>query len=187
MLSYKNIVLRPICAEDIDDYIRWITVETEWRNWDAPWREIDPDSFIQKRRDALNETTNTPTKLEIETNLGEHIGWLNSSCSDDNMRRRTIGIGIPSTSQRGKGYGKNALVLFMAYLFEQLPEDMLYIHTWPGNFPMIALAVKVGFAEVERIKDCHMVRGQKYNALTFSITKMDFFARHSSVRESAGY
>lgn len=46
MLKYKNITLRPICAEDIADYVHWITVETEWRNWDAPWRIIDPKSLV---------------------------------------------------------------------------------------------------------------------------------------------
>jgi len=69
----------------------------------------------------------------------------------------------------------------MAYLFENFPEDILYMHTWSGNFPMVALATKVGFTESERVKNHHVVNGAKYDALTFSITKKDFYARHSTL------
>ena len=39
-LKYKNIILRDMEENDLDDYIRWNTTETEWQDWDAPW-EID--------------------------------------------------------------------------------------------------------------------------------------------------
>ena len=36
-IEYKNIVLRDEVIADIEDDIRWNTVETEWSLWDAPW------------------------------------------------------------------------------------------------------------------------------------------------------
>lgn len=36
-LSDGVVVLRDFIEADIEDYVRWETVETEWKLWDAPW------------------------------------------------------------------------------------------------------------------------------------------------------
>ena len=38
-IEFENIVLRDMIESDIEDYVRWFTVEREWENWDAPWRK----------------------------------------------------------------------------------------------------------------------------------------------------
>ncbi len=38
-IPYKNIILRDMVVADIEDEIRWNTVETEWALWDAPWED----------------------------------------------------------------------------------------------------------------------------------------------------
>ena len=43
----------------------------------------------------------------------------------------------------------------------------MYVQTWSGNLPMIALAEKLGFRQVCRKKGIRTVRGRKYDALTF--------------------
>ena len=40
---------------------------------------------------------------------------------------------------------------------------------------MIALAEKLGFKEVRRLKDLREVNGEKYDGLTFAITKTEFY------------
>ena len=41
-IKYKDIILRDMTEADIEDDIRWNTVETDWANWDAPWKSL-PD------------------------------------------------------------------------------------------------------------------------------------------------
>ena len=65
----------------------------------------------------------------------------------------------------------------MRDLFET--REVLYTQTWSGNLSMIALAEKVGFTEVGRIKDLREVRGEKYDALTFAMTKDEFLKNPS--------
>ena len=36
-IKYKNIILRDYRESDIDDEVRWNTVETAWALWDGPW------------------------------------------------------------------------------------------------------------------------------------------------------
>jgi len=176
-----NIILRYIKESDIDDYIRWTTTETEWNDWDAPWEEDDDDEFVQRQKELLKREPHVYSKLEIDADTGRHIGWV--SCYDiefENEEATAVGIDIPAIKDRGKGYGKNALTLYMAHLFKE--EDTLYVQTWSGNTPMLHLANQIGFTEVKRIKDLREVKGKKYDALTFAITKTDFFDKFPNLK-----
>lgn len=56
-------------------------------------------------------------KLEIETSTGEHIGWVSSYYIDVEKTKLAVGIDIPEVAHSGRGYGRNALALFLSYLF----------------------------------------------------------------------
>jgi len=173
ILKNDKVTLRHIKAEDIANYIHWTTDETEFMNWDAPWEWVedpDPTDFIEWQKKLVEDPTDY--KLEIETPDGVHIGWVNSYNVDDDEAKLAIGINIPSLSARKKGYAYAALTLFMEHLFKT--RDILYTQTWAGNVRMIALAEKLGFKEVRRLKDLRIVDGKYYDGLTFAITKMEF-------------
>jgi len=192
VLKNENIVLRYIEESDIEDYIRWVTVETEWRDWDSPWewtryRDLNAynDGFIKQQRFAVERPPKFIYRdLEIDTITGRHIGWVKSYYIDGDREKTAVGIVIPYISDRGKGYGESALTLYMAYLFNaknaltDTYTETLYAETWSGNAAMIRLAEKIGFAEVERKIERHEVRGQRYDALTFSISKEYFFEKY---------
>ena len=36
-INYKDIVLRDYRESDIEDEVRWNTLDTAWGDWDAPW------------------------------------------------------------------------------------------------------------------------------------------------------
>lgn len=180
-MKNDSIILRYIKDSDIEDYIRWTTVETEWCNWDAPWEEgNDWDDFVGKQREAVNKTPLAFGKLEIEDISGRHIGWVSSYYIGGDKTKTAVGIDLPSIIDRGKGYGENALSLFMAYLFNS--KSVLYTQTWSGNTAMLRLADKIGFIEIERIKDLREVRGGVYDALTFSTSRDGFFQKYPHLR-----
>jgi RimJ/RimL family protein N-acetyltransferase len=179
-MQNENIKLRYIKPSDIEDYKRWATIDTEWQDWDAPWEDDDDGNFVERQIEALTITPKVFYKLEIDTIDGRHIGWVSSYKLSDS-EQRAVGIDIPSVQDRGKGYGENALALFMAYLFNDREE--LYTETWSGNIPMIRLAEKIGFLEVDRVKDFREVRGQKYDGLTFKISKENFYMKYPNLRE----
>jgi len=177
-----NIILRYIKHDDIDNYIKWATIETEWSEWDAPWEDDDGDDFVERQRTALSKTPGIFTKLEIELYTGHHIGWVSTYIIDNNNDKRAVGIDIPPIDARGKGYGESALTLFMAYLFSIENKEFLYTQTWSGNLSMLRLAEKIGFIEIERIHNIREVRGDLYDALTFLISKESFFKNYPDLR-----
>lgn len=46
----ENIVLRDMNESDIEDYVRWFTLEREWENWDAPWEKEETDEETEREK-----------------------------------------------------------------------------------------------------------------------------------------
>lgn len=75
-LSDGVVILRDFIEADIEDYVRWETVETEWKLWDAPWEH---EGKTDEERVAA---------------LEEDVAWMRAharevaSLRDDAPRRR---------------------------------------------------------------------------------------------------
>jgi len=180
-IKNKDITLRNIIEDDIEDYIRWTTTETEWGEWDAPWEDNDSNDFVERQRLAIKDIPQFYSKLEIDDSSGQHIGWVSSYNIDDSKEKIAVGIDIPPVGLRCKGYGESALSLFIAYLLNHRGINIVYTQTWSGNTPMLRLADKIGFVEIKRILNLREVRGRLFDALTFSISRDDFFNRYPAL------
>lgn len=176
-LRENRVILRDIREEDISDYIRWYTVDTEWTNWDAPWEPITSVNLDEMTAALRNRISHAPLprrRLEIGLNSGEHAGWVSSYHIHGDPEKLAVGIDIPSPGLRGQGIGGLALGCWMRYLFEAHGCSRLYTQTWSGNVRMIKLADKLGFHEVDRTIGIREVRGNMYDALTFEISRDRF-------------
>ena len=191
-IEYKDIILRDMEEADIEDDIRWYTVETDWSNWDAPWEPLpdisDTDSYRKKELLKLAEPKEKIRwGFEIETAKGEHIGTVNSYMINENFEWisvkdikpgdkacRTVGISICESSFCEKGFGTKALAAFINYYLEN-GEDEIYCQTWSGNIRMIKCAEKLGFEVCCRKIDYREVKGKKYDGLTFRLDNKKFY------------
>ncbi|MCE5235349.1 MAG: GNAT family protein [Clostridiaceae bacterium] len=175
--------LREFRASDVEDYVRWFTVDTEWCEWDAPWEKDDesPEAareywgkYCERHRDDAPDALRS--RFEIEDACGNHIGWVSAYTIDTFLehfdteeKMLAIGIDIPEQGLRHKGCGTEALRLYMEYL-AQKGVSTVYTQTWSGNARMIRVAEKLGFTECNRIRGVREVNGKKYDALTFRKT-----------------
>ena len=93
-----------------------------------------------------------------------------------------VGIDIPDSKARGKGYGAQALCMFIKYLLDKGIDD-IYTQTWSGNERMIHIAEKIGFEEYRRKKEFRLVRGKKYDGLTFRLNmeKFNYFIKGNMI------
>lgn len=191
-IVYKDIILRDYQETDIEDDIRWMTTETEWHNWDAPWeaeealRKFNPETFYEK---AMIKLKRPKTKadfrwaFEIDTKSGVHIGGVNSYFNDENYRWKprneggclyTLGIGICESAYWSKGYGTQAFAAFIKYHFTKGVTDV-YTETWSGNYPMLALAGKLGFEECHRETGFRVAHGQPVDGIVFKLNNDRFW------------
>lgn len=194
----QNVLLRDFVKEDIEDRIRWETIDTEWLEWDAPW-EMEEESFNPEGyRSLMNKRLSTKQdphrfrygfQICINDETKKHIGWINAYHIDDNYcytngdGKLTIGIGIPDLSLRRRGYATEAWALYIKYALHNGTQD-IYTQTWSGNIRVIGLMRKLGFEECRREEDFRMVREILYDGLTFKLNIMkyeEFIEKYSMI------
>lgn len=185
-IKYQNVVLRDMRESDIEDEIRWRTVETAWGDWDAPWEEMTP---VDREKELEWINTRKPDHrlcLEIDTANGVHIGAVSAYCISENFdwfklsgeeERQSlnwaVGIDINESAYWSGGWGTQALAAWVRYHLEEGYEN-LYTQTWSGNVRMVGLAKKLGFVECNRVHGNRQVRGGTYDGLTFRLDREAF-------------
>ena len=201
-IKYKNVILRDMRESDIEDEIRWNTVETQWALWDGPWEmekelaHFNPEEHRKKELEWLAKPKpDHRLSLEIETADGVHIGCVSTYCIDEDFQwaqlsgeeerksvRWAVGIDIHEPAYWSSGWGTQALT---AYLFYHIAEGYtdLYTQTWSGNLRMIGLAEKLGFRECCRKVGLRQVRGETYDGLTF---RLDLEAFETYLAQAGG-
>lgn len=187
-IHYKNIVLRDYRESDIEDDIRWNTVETQWALWDAPWEteeelaSFDPVRFREEEQEELKKPfRGFRWSLELDTAEGVHIGGVNAYLVDEDFcwvresdlkpgqrSFAALGIEVNESDYWGKGFGTQALAAYIHYFLDNGREE-LYLQTWSGNFRMLRCAEKLGFVECGRKVGQRRVRGEVYDGLTFKL------------------
>lgn len=178
ILRNGDLQIRSSISADIESYIHWYTVETEWLRIDSPWddHQSDPDEI----RERLTRILSRPkpevwSRLQICLNYHIHLGSVSAYINEVNGEdRRYVGIFIGEKNYWGKGLGEQALKLWLAYLFNITSEESVFCGTWSGNIGMIKLAAKCGFVEIDRKKNLRQVNGQNYDGLTFQLNKDNF-------------
>ena len=183
-INCGNIVLRDLKFEDIDNLVRWHTVDDEWMDWDAPWEKDDPFDAVAYRAKQLEyiakpkdeNRTRYGFQLEYE---GCHIGWVNSYKIDENYNYAVdgwlaIGIDICEPDKWGKGIGRKAYAAFINYLFS-CGYNELYTQTWSGNERMIRMAERIGFRLCHRDVGVRQVNGHVYDRVTMKIAAKFWF------------
>jgi len=110
-LEYKNVILRSMRESDLEDYRCWATTETEWLEWDLSFEEtLDADEWIVTLREHyLNEDSEAPTRLEIQTDDGQHIGWVINDYVLYNGSKEAVGINIPPLIYEKQGLWRKCL------------------------------------------------------------------------------
>lgn len=182
-----KVLLRPMKRSDVDDRVRWESEDNEWQLWDGPWdyegktrEELSTqlEKLTQVWLDRAEHPEEQDPVLSLEICVDDenqtHIGWLGAYYIDDDCcitedgKHLAVGITIVPQSVRRKGYAQAALTLYIRYLFSCGVSEV-YTQTWSGNTRMIRLAEKMGFSEFVRKKDLRLVRGQRYDGLTFRL------------------
>lgn len=185
-IRYKNIILRDMVEADIEDEIRWNTVETEWLMWDGPDLQSGAPfdeaacraeclELLQKPREAFQKG------FELDTTDGVHIGTVSSYPTGPDFQHmkwkdtenaaeywHTLGIVICEKAYWSNSYGTQALTAFCKHHLNHGITN-LRLQTWSGNVRMVRCAEKVGFVECNRFIGNRHIRGGVYDGLTFQL------------------
>jgi RimJ/RimL family protein N-acetyltransferase len=175
-----------------DDLFRWFNME-EWKYYDQPDQPFQPisrDEFeklakenrekYDKRNKKKSKGSSSPKPTpgwHIDTVDGQHIGWVNYYNWNQEEKSAFIGICIPEEENWGKGYGTEAVSLFLNFLFDSYGLNIIRTATWTGNKRMVRCAQKAGFtnSKIMPHRSALSVRGEPLERIEFSLSRAEWF------------
>lgn len=97
---------------------------------------------------------------------------------DLNARNMAVEIGYTiGTEFRNQGYGREAVGLLLAHLFETGKVNKVMAQTGEFNHPSVALLTALGFHLDGRLRQHHELAGVLHDDLLFSILRRDYEER----------
>ncbi len=173
--------------------VRWTAPGLAWQAWDAPWEATEPiadtpanRASFEERRRRRTAPGKVRTRLEIDIRPGaqpgqtaapRHLGWVSRYWVGEETGWLEVGIDICEEDAWGRGFGREALELWIDYLFRELPLRRVGLTTWSGNARMAALAKRLGLVLEARIRQARVVRGEVYDALKYGVLREEWQAR----------
>jgi RimJ/RimL family protein N-acetyltransferase len=184
----QQVILQDDRDSDPEDYFRWFNLE-EWQYYDRPDQPFQPisreqfDERARKNRERYDERAKDKSKpkpgFHIDTVDGKHLGWVSIYNWDQEEKSTFIGINIPEEENWGKGYGTEAVSLYLNYLFDSFDLNTIRTATWTGNKRMVRCAQKAGFTneKITRHRSPISVRGEPLERIEFSLSNVEWLKK----------
>ncbi|MCL6551977.1 MAG: GNAT family N-acetyltransferase [Firmicutes bacterium] len=160
---------------------RWLVdamARGSWWRWDAPWEgRPQPDELRQvPARVALlvRERTSPPRRMVIETRTARPIGTVSRYWVDERTQWLEVGIAIYAARDWGRGYGFEALGLWVEHLLTEMPLHRIGLRTWSGNTRMVRLARRLGFRLEARFREAYVAPDGVYDRLAFGLLRREW-------------
>ena len=110
------------------------------------------EEFLRLVKDQLQYPTPAADRFGIDTRDGKHIGTCMYYDMDTVSKQAEIGIVIGDRDYWSQGYGFDALVTMLDYLFSNTSMQRLYLHTLVWNKRAQRAFEKCGFAPVTEVR-----------------------------------
>jgi len=173
----EKVGIRQAQPEDLENL--WETAfsdpEAAWTKYDGPYfnnKLPSQEEFINVL--AYKNWINNKNRLVI-TYDDKIVGSVSAHFEDGDLRRwLDIGITIYSEEQWNHHIGREALKLFIDYLFEIYDLPHLGLTTWSGNTRMMHVAEKVGMKEEGRIRQVRFYNDKYYDSVKYGILRSEW-------------
>ena len=176
MLEGNNVNLRIMEKEDLSFYVKWVNDPSFFGEYNPLEQttkaemEKNYDSAIAERR-----------RFFIEKKDGTKIGVVNTFPVGDLLE---IGFTL-IPSERGKGYGLEAVVILVDYLF--LARDLVRVQATTDlrNVASQKVLEKAGFTREGVVRKSIFLRGQWRDLLLYSILREEWKEPRILTRQSS--
>lgn len=143
--------LRPYKPCDAKNIASWIKSEDALRKWssdrfgDYPVTSQDiNDKYMGNNGDCMEEDNFYPVTAFDDSGV---VGHLILRYTDEEKKTIRFGFVIVDDSKRGKGYGKQMLVLASKYAFEIFGAEKITLGVFDNNQPAYYCYKAAGFKE----------------------------------------
>ena len=168
--------LRPYKPCDAKTIVSWIKDEIAFRKWCSDRFEKYPilaedinDKYFSHNGDCVEEDNFYPLTAFDETGI---IGHLILRFTNEQKKTIRFGFVIVDDAKRGKGYGKEMLILAQKFAFDILKAEKITLGVFDNNPSAYYCYKAAGFQDVHMDKDiiCSILGEQwKIKELSLSV------------------
>ncbi|MFI1772178.1 GNAT family N-acetyltransferase [Thalassobellus citreus] len=168
-LKGEHIYLRALEPEDLEFIHAIENDESVWEisNTITPYSKYLIKQYLEQAHKDIFEVKQL--RLVISSYEDVALGMIDLFDFDFKNSRAGIGILVKDASERGKGYGKEALKLLVDYSFKHLCLHQLYCNISEENETSINLFSNQGFKNIGLKKDWNLVNGAYKNEYLFQL------------------
>ena len=160
-LQGDRVVLRPIEAADIEGpYLDWLNdyaVTRFLETGSAPTTR----ATLQRYLDTVAAAPGTVMLAIVEKETGLHVGNVKLAGVHPLHRRADLGIMLGDKSRWGRGYAREAVALMLAYGFDRLNLNKIYLGVDVDNAAAVKVYEDLGF-KIEGTQRQHLFRDGAY-------------------------
>jgi RimJ/RimL family protein N-acetyltransferase len=152
MTTGSKVKLREKRLGDAADDYAWL-IDVELAALDAA--PVSTSTFPQYLADYASDLRYPPTvrhQFAIETREGKHIGNCTYYGIDSDKGEAELGIMIGDRDYWDKGYGADAIVALLEYVFDKTKLSRLYLKTLVNNKRAQKCFAKCGFTPYGHLK-----------------------------------
>jgi RimJ/RimL family protein N-acetyltransferase len=179
LLIGEGVDLTPVTAADAEKlYEANLTSDDKQYAVLSAAAPLERQGFIQ-RNGRLNDlaTFKEPISFGIKKKDGEIIGTIGANFIDNRNRNVMLGLGIAAPQERGKGYGREAIELFVDFAFLEMNMHRVYLGCFAFNEKAARLYERIGFRP-EGVNRVFVYRnGNYYDELAFGVTKKEWLTQ----------
>jgi len=179
VIEGDKILLRPVRTDDRDKTLALrMDFETNksYMGFPYPINEFSEERWIAG---LYPEGQRTRIDFAIEEKeTGAFVGLISVKELDALHQRAAFGI-LLGREFWGKGYAKDAMVLFFRYLFEEINIHRIYLQVLMSNERAIALYERFGFKREGVLRQHHFQGGRLQDVLLMGLLREEFEALNS--------
>lgn len=170
----KKIRLRPVEPEDVSLLQRWMNdpPALDWLGGLLPRSRREEQAWAAR----ASIDPKRPTFI-IQTHIGLDIGLIMLRVSDSHAE---LGIGIHNARYWSRGYGQDAVEVFVDGAFRALPLHRIELFVLPDNLRAIRCYEKAGFAREGLLRKYQFARGKMRDVVVMSILHEEWVQRREA-------
>jgi RimJ/RimL family protein N-acetyltransferase len=179
MIPGSRVNLRPIGPDDLPILRRWFDDPQTMRHWAQP-QPLVPSGRFEADLAGRFARFDEAGYFMIDTGDGTPIGRIEFERLSMANRNAEVMILIGEPSARGKGYGADAMVALLGYLFRQRNIHRVSLTVLAWNERAIRSYARVGFLAEGRLRDDVYADGRYQDQIVMAILRDEFEARWSA-------
>jgi diamine N-acetyltransferase len=153
LLKGGDIELRALEPTDLELLYTW---ENNTEIWNVSQTLVPFSKFVLHQyleNQHLDIFSSKQLRLVIINSENIAIGLIDLFDFDPYNKRAGVGVMISNKKDRGQGFAKKALSIFLEYIFDYLSLNQIYANVGVSNKASIALFSSLGFIQVGIKKD----------------------------------